>query len=86
MIGQGLDDLEYSIDVLSRPEPVTDEAELDPKRYGVIVESGGRRGLLLPDLEGVDTVDKQIEICRAKAGILAGEPIKLYRFEVKRYK
>jgi AmmeMemoRadiSam system protein A len=81
-----LDDLEYSVDVLSRPEPVTDEAELDPKRYGLIVESGGRRGLLLPDLEGVDTVEKQIEICRAKAGILQSEPLKLYRFEVKRYR
>jgi AMMECR1 domain-containing protein len=52
----------------------------------VIVESGGRRGLLLPDLEGVDTVQKQIEICRAKAGILADEPVKLYRFEVRRYR
>ena len=81
-----LEDMEYSVDVLSRPEPVTDEAGLDPKRYGVIVESGGRRGLLLPDLEGVDTVEKQIEICRAKAGILPGEPEKLYRFEVKRYR
>jgi len=50
------------------------------------VESGFRRGLLLPDLEGVDTVDYQIEICRQKAGIAPDEPIKLYRFEVKRYK
>jgi AmmeMemoRadiSam system protein A len=81
-----LDSLEYSVDILSEPEPVNDIAELDPKRYGVIVESGGRRGLLLPDLEGVDTVQKQIEICRAKAGILAVEPIKLYRFKVKRYR
>lgn len=81
-----LDGLEYSVDILSEPEPVTDMAELDPKRYGVIVESGGRRGLLLPDLEGVDTVQKQIEICRAKAGILSTEPVKLYRFEVKRYR
>ena len=81
-----LEDLEYSVDILSKPEPVTDTTILDPQRYGVIVESGGRRGLLLPDLEGVDTVDKQIEICRAKAGILAGEPLKLYRFEVKRYR
>jgi len=81
-----LKDLEYSVDVLSRPEPVTDIGGLDPKRYGVIVESVGRRGLLLPDLEGVDTVAKQIEICRAKAGISADEPVKLYRFEVKRYR
>jgi len=81
-----LADLEYSVDVLTEPEPVTSEAELDPKRYGVIVESGGRRGLLLPDLEGVDTVAQQIEICRSKAGITPHEPVKLYRFEVSRYK
>jgi len=81
-----LADLEYSVDVLTEPEPVTSEAELDPKRYGVIVESGGRRGLLLPDLEGVDTVGQQIEICRSKAGITPHEPVKLYRFEVSRYK
>jgi AMMECR1 domain-containing protein len=78
--------LEYSVDVLTAPEPVASEADLDPKKYGVIVESGGRRGLLLPDLEGVDTVAYQIEICRAKAGIPANAPVKLYRFEVKRYK
>ncbi len=78
--------LEYSVDVLTSPEPVASEADLDPKKYGVIVESGGRRGLLLPDLEGVDTVAYQIEICRAKAGIPANAPVKLYRFEVKRYK
>jgi AmmeMemoRadiSam system protein A len=81
-----LADLEYSVDVLTKPEPVTSEAELDPERYGVIVECGGRRGLLLPDLEGVDTVAQQIEICRSKAGILPDEPVKLYRFEVRRYK
>jgi AMMECR1 domain-containing protein len=50
------------------------------------VESGWRKGLLLPDLEGVDSVEHQIEICRAKAGIGPNEPVKLYRFEVKRYK
>jgi len=83
---QELASLEYSVDVLTLPEPVASEADLDPKKYGVIVESGGRRGLLLPDLEGVDTVQYQIEICRAKAGIQANVPVKLYRFKVKRYK
>ncbi|MBN1856829.1 MAG: AmmeMemoRadiSam system protein A [Dehalococcoidia bacterium] len=78
--------LDYSVDVLTHPEPVQDEAELDPHRYGVIVESGWRRGLLLPDLEGVDSVEQQIEICRMKAGISADEPVRLYRFEVRRYK
>ena len=78
--------LDYSVDVLTSPEPVADKSHLDPKKYGVIVESGFRRGLLLPDLEGVDTVDYQIDICRQKAGIAPDEPVKLYRFEVKRYK
>ena len=81
-----LDDLEYSVDILTQPEPVEDESQLDARRYGVIVESGFRRGLLLPDLEGVDSVERQIEICRRKAGISPDEPVKLYRFEVKRFK
>ena len=81
-----LAELEYSVDVLTRPEPVEGTADLDPKRYGVIVECSGRKGLLLPDLEGVGSVEYQIEICRSKAGIMPDEPVKLYRFEVKRYK
>jgi AmmeMemoRadiSam system protein A len=81
-----LEDLEYSVDVLTKPEPVKSQDQLDPKKYGVIVEAGWRRGLLLPDLEGVDSVDEQIDICRQKAGIMPDEPVKLYRFEVKRYK
>ncbi len=81
-----LKDLEYSVDVLTPPEPVENQNQLDPKKYGVIVEAGWRRGLLLPDLEGVNTVDYQIDICCQKAGIAPHEPIKLYRFEVKRYR
>ncbi len=81
-----LRDLSYSVDVLTEPEPVEGKDQLDPKKYGVIVECGFRKGLLLPDLEGVDTVDFQIDICRQKAGIIPDGPIKLYRFEVKRYK
>jgi len=81
-----LPDLDYSVDVLTTPEPIESKDQLDPRKYGVIVEAGFRRGLLLPDLEGVDSVDYQIDICRQKAGIAPDEPIKLYRFEVKRYK
>ena len=81
-----LEDLDYNVDVLTTPEPIESEDQLDPKRYGVIVEAGLREGLLLPNLEGVDSVDYQIDICRQKAGIDPDEPIKLYRFEVKRYK
>jgi AmmeMemoRadiSam system protein A len=80
-----LEHLSYSVDVLTRPEPVESINQLDPRRYGIIVESRGRRGLLLPDLEGVDMVEEQIDICRQKAGIPPHEPVKLYRFEVKRY-
>jgi AmmeMemoRadiSam system protein A len=80
-----LDDLEYSVDILTEPEPVLSMDQLDPRKYGVIVECGYRRGLLLPDLAGVDKVEDQIEICRAKAGISPQEPIKLYRFRVERF-
>ena len=81
-----LKDLTYNVDVLTKPEPIDSKDQLDPKKYGVIVECGWRRGLLLPDLEGVDSVDEQIDICRQKAGIAPDEPVKLYRFQVKRYK
>ncbi|TET26826.1 MAG: MEMO1 family protein, partial [Dehalococcoidia bacterium] len=77
-----LKNISYSVDVLTPPEPIESQDQLDPKKYGVIVEAGFRRGLLLPDLEGVDDVDSQIGICRQKAGIAPDEPIKLYRFEV----
>jgi hypothetical protein len=80
-----LKDLDYTVDVLTHPEPVKSKEELDARKYGVIVAAGYRRGLLLPDLEGVDTADQQIDICRQKGGIGPDEPVKLYRFEVKRY-
>jgi len=81
-----LADLEYSVDILTQPEPVKDTSQLHPKKYGVIVESGWRKGLLLPDLEGVDSSEEQIAICRLKAGISAGESVNLYRFQVRRFR
>jgi len=81
-----LPELKYSVDILSLPEEVKNSEELDPKRYGIIVKSGNQRGLLLPDLEGVNTVDEQIRIALMKAGISSDEQIELFRFEVKRYK
>ena len=74
------------MDVLTKPEPVEDKSRLNPKKHGIIVECDFRRGLLLPDLEGVDSVARQIEICCQKAGIKPDEPIKLSCFEVRRYK
>ncbi|MGI6327479.1 MAG: AmmeMemoRadiSam system protein A [Dethiobacteria bacterium] len=80
-----LPELTYSVDVLSEPEKVADINELDPKRFGVIVRRGGRTGLLLPDLEGVATVEEQLSIAKQKAGIFPDEPVEIYRFEVIRY-
>ncbi len=80
-----LEDLDYSVDLLTHPEPVSDVSQLDAQKYGVIVESGWRRGLLLPALDGVDSPERQIAICRMKAGIAPGEAVKLYRFEVRRF-
>ncbi|WP_036609951.1 AmmeMemoRadiSam system protein A [Oribacterium sp. P6A1] len=77
--------LDINVDVLGEPEDISGPEELDVKRYGVIVSSGRKRGLLLPDLEGVDTVEQQIEIARQKGGIQEEEPVKLQRFEVVRH-
>lgn len=79
-----LSDLTISVDILSTPEPAS-LSDLDAKKYGVIVEKGTRRGLLLPDLDGVDTPEEQIAIAKRKAGIGPEESVKLYRFRVKRY-
>ena len=83
---QELVELEISVDILTPPELIESLSELDPRRYGVIVRRGNRSGLLLPDLEGVDTVTEQVDIACRKAGIHPGEPLEMYRFEVIRYK
>lgn len=81
-----VNDLDISVDVLEPPEQVYSLDELDPKNYGVIVRRGHRSGLLLPDLEGVDTVNEQVGIAMQKAGINPDEEIDLYRFTVTRFK
>jgi len=80
-----LPELTYSVDVLTKPEPIDSPEKLDPKKYGVIVRKGFKSGLLLPDLEGVDTVEEQISIALRKAGIGPGEDYKLERFQVVRH-
>ncbi len=77
--------LVYSVDVLSEPVSVPDTSSLDPKKYGVIVSAGSKRGVLLPDLEGVDSVEQQIQICRRKGGIAPDESVSLERFTVIRH-
>lgn len=81
-----LDELQYSVDVLMAPEPIQSKEQLDVKRYGVIVRSGYKSGLLLPNLEGVDIVEEQLEIVLQKAGIAKSENYKMERFEVIRHK
>ena len=77
--------LEMSVDVLDEPEPIESPDQLDVKRYGVIVTHGRKRGLLLPNLDGVESIEQQIDIARQKAGIYEDEDYSLERFEVIRH-
>ena len=77
--------LDINVDVLGEAEPIESQAQLDVQKYGVIVQSGCKRGLLLPDLDGVDTVEQQVAIARRKGGIAPGEKVQLFRFEVVRH-
>lgn len=81
-----LEDLDINVDVLTTPEYILSIGELDPKKYGVIVRNGFRSGLLLPDIEGVDTVEDQIAIAKEKANIREDENVILKKFEVVRHK
>ena len=77
--------LDITVDVLSAPEQIESKDDLDVKKYGVIVQCGYKRGLLLPDLDGVDTVDQQLSIAMRKGNIAPGSKVDLYRFEVVRH-
>lgn len=81
-----LEHLTIGVDVLTAPEKIDSVSDLNPKIYGVIVEQGKKRGLLLPDLEGITTVEEQLDIAMRKAGILEGlYGCTLYRFQVMRH-
>lgn len=80
-----LDELTVSVDVLTEPEPCEID-DLNPEKYGIMVEKGGKSGLLLPDLDGVDSVEKQVEVTKKKAGLSpADDDFELKRFEVERH-
>lgn len=79
-----LGDISISVDVLSSPERVDSPGSLDPRKYGVIVEKGFSRGVLLPDLEGVDSVEQQLSIAARKAGLGSLDGISIFRFTVRR--
>jgi AmmeMemoRadiSam system protein A len=76
----------YEVDILGAVEPVPNQSLLDPERYGVVVQAGERRGVLLPGIEGVVSVKQQLAIARAKAQIAARTPVTLYRFTVTRFR
>jgi MEMO1 family protein len=80
-----LESLEISVDILGKAEPIKSIDDLDPVQFGVIVERGPRRGLLLPNLDGVETAEMQVAISLRKAGIRPDEPYHMYRFRVDRY-
>lgn len=81
-----LDNLKISVDILSEPEQVYSNDALDIKRYGIIVQAeDGRDGLLLPDIDGVDSIEQQISIARQKGEIKPDEQITVFRFMVERH-
>lgn len=86
LVKEELGGIAVSVDILSASEKVGSTDELDPKIYGLVVSAGEKRGILLPDLEEVDTPMQQIAICRRKGSIGEDEEVTLERFTVKRYK
>ncbi|MCP3997481.1 MAG: AmmeMemoRadiSam system protein A [bacterium] len=76
-----IDRLHITVYLLDEPEPVSSVADLDPERYGVLVEGSGRRGLLLPAIPGIVTAEQQLSIATSKAGLRPNDPVDLYRFE-----
>ncbi len=81
-----LPELTISVDILEPPERAMSLCELDPRAWGVIVQKGGRKGLLLPDIPGVDTAEEQVDIARRKAGIGEEEDFEVLKFRVTRYR
>ena len=80
-----LNDLKISVDILGEKEKIDSIDQLNPEKYGVLVKKDRQTGLLLPDLEGIDSAEEQVDIACKKAGIVSKEDIGLYRFEVKRF-
>ena len=80
-----LDQLLFSVDILTPLEPVNEPEQLNPKQHGLSITYEGRQGILLPNLEGIDTIEKQIDLCLKKGNIPKDAPFQMYRFEVERY-
>lgn len=80
-----LNEIKFSVDILSEPEQVRNTKELDPKKYGILVKGGHQTGLLLPDLDGIKTAEEQLNIAKRKAGLTEDTKVEIYRFTVKRF-
>jgi len=80
-----LNEILISVDILSEPEEVRDISELDPKKYGILVKGGHQTGLLLPDLDGIETAEKQLNVAKRKAGLREDTEVEIYRFTVSRF-
>lgn len=80
-----LNEIKISVDILSEPERVRDKSDLDPKKYGILVKGGHQTGLLLPDLDGIETAEKQLNIAKRKAGLREDAEVEIYRFTVSRF-
>jgi len=80
-----INDIKISVDILSEPELVSDKSELNPEKYGILVKGGHQTGLLLPDLEGIETAEKQLNIAKRKAGLKEDAEVEIYRFTVSRF-
>ena len=80
-----LDQLRFSVDVIGSMELINNPEQLNPRQYGLSIKYKEHHGILLPDLEGIDTVQRQIDICLKKGNIPKNEPYQMYRFEVERY-
>ncbi|RAK07753.1 hypothetical protein C8C77_11137 [Halanaerobium saccharolyticum] len=85
VVKEELNEIQISVDILSEPEEVSDKSKLDPKKYGILVKGGHQTGLLLPDLEGIDTAEKQLNIAKKKAGLREDAEVEIYRFKVRRF-
>lgn len=85
---QELKEIDISVDILSQPKKTSSLEELNPQKYGIIISKGWQRGLLLPNLKGVDTIEYQVKIAKQKAGLsdVPTDKLTIQRFTVKRYK
>lgn len=84
-----IDELNFEVNVLDPPERVDDISELDPEKYGVIVEQGLKRGVVLPGIREIKTAEEQLELAKERAGINeitdSWDPMLISRFTVEAF-